>query len=131
MSNVVDIFISHATRDHHLVRELVKLIEGGIGIRKGRQFIPLIVETIDVNDLKGALFGTQVLRMDRTNDLDKMYEVIGRVATPAAAVTRWNERKEDFLGRVKEILASLPPSNPRRKRKQCISLLNETNPKKT
>ena len=74
-----------------------------------KDFIPLLVPPVDYSDLRGTLFGTQVLPVDRDEKLDSMHTVIARLTAHPESVVRWNSRKAQFLQKLPDVLKTLKP----------------------
>jgi hypothetical protein len=74
-----------------------------------KKFVPLLVPPLDHTDLRGSLFGTQVLTIDQSDKLDSMQAVVGTCAMFPEKVLRWNSRKTQFLEKLPGILATLKP----------------------
>jgi len=84
------------------------LAELGAAWSIGHEALPLLVPPLTYNDVKGVLLSTQVDRIDNANDLDRFYDELCRILSPAhAKVARWTARKNTFLGRLPGILESL------------------------
>lgn len=74
-----------------------------------KTFVPLLVPPVDYNDLRGSLFGTQVLPLNVSEKLDTLHSAIAHLAVPPGKVFRWNNRKTQFLDGLSTILKSLAP----------------------
>lgn len=74
-----------------------------------KDFVPLLVPPIDHNDLRGTLFGSQVLPINQEAKLDSMHSVLAKLSTNPEKVSRWNSRKKQFLDGLPDLLSKLAP----------------------
>ncbi len=71
------------------------------------EFIPLLVEPVRYDDLRGALYGRQGLLISSSEKLDAMRDALASLGD--SKTTRWNRKKEDFLAALPGLLKALKP----------------------
>jgi hypothetical protein len=78
---------------------------------ESKEFIPILVDPVDYNDLRGTLSGTQCLRLKDPSSLNEVYDKLKHVVEHPAPVAKWSIKKTNFETKLGGILASLkqPP----------------------
>lgn len=72
-----------------------------------KQFIPLLVEPVGYDDLRGALYGKQGLLISDPEKLDSLRDHLSILSK--GKTTRWNRKKEEFLKALPTLLKQLKP----------------------
>ena len=83
------------------------LCETGGAWATEKTFIPLLVEPVDFNDLRGALYGKQGLLITSPQKLDAMRDTLSFLGD--SKTTRWNRKKEEFVKSLPTLLKTLKP----------------------
>lgn len=83
------------------------LCETGGAWATEKTFLPLLVEPVGFDDLRGALYGKQGLLIASSEKLDAMRDALAHLGT--SKTTRWNRKKEEFLNALPGLLKSLKP----------------------
>ncbi len=88
---------------------------------ESKEFIPILVEPIDFNDLRGTLTGTQCLRMKDPSSLHEVYDKLKHLVPEPVPVTKWTVKKANFEAKLSTILATLkPPALVRREEVDAV-----------
>ena len=73
----------------------------------GKPFVPLLVEPVGYDDLRGALYGKQGLLMSVPEKLDALRDALSFLGE--SKTTRWNRKKEKFLEELPGLLKKMKP----------------------
>jgi hypothetical protein len=71
------------------------------------KFLPLLVEPVGYNDMRGALYGKQGLLITESGKLDTLRDQLSTISK--GKTTRWNRKKEDFLKGLPSLLKKMKP----------------------
>ena len=85
------------------------MCETGAAWAMAKKFIPLLVEPVGYNDLRGALYGKQGILLNDGKKLDAMRDGLDKLF-PGGKVTRWNRKKDEFLEALPPLIQSLKKS---------------------
>jgi len=78
-----------------------------------KNLIPVLVPPLESKDLKAVLLGMQTLKMFDKSELDELRdEVAAQHPLTPLPTPRWNERRDQFLDSLPEIIADLPNTTP-------------------
>jgi hypothetical protein len=72
-----------------------------------KKFLPLLVEPVGYDDLRGALYGKQGLLITDGGKLDTLRDQLSTLCK--GKTTRWNRKKEAFLGALPALLKNMKP----------------------
>lgn len=85
---------------------------GGVWVQ-AKSFIPILVPPLEVSALKAVLAGLHALKAGDKADLDELRdEIAERISIRALPTPRWNERRDDFLKALPNILKELTVETP-------------------
>lgn len=85
---------------------------GGAWIQ-AKEIIPVLAPPLESKDLKAVLLGLQTLKMCDKSELDELRdEVATQLNITPLPTPRWNERRDQFLDSLPEILENLPNTTP-------------------
>lgn len=81
---------------------------GGAWIQ-AKKIIPMLAPPLESKDLKAILLGLQTLKMCEKSELDELRdEVVLQLKIAPLPTPRWNERRDQFLESLSDILLSIP-----------------------
>jgi hypothetical protein len=83
------------------------LCETGGAWATQKKFLPLLVEPVGYDDLRGALYGKQGLLITESGKLDTLRDHLSTLSK--GKTTRWNRKKEDFLKALPALLRNMKP----------------------
>ncbi|HLJ28016.1 MAG TPA: toll/interleukin-1 receptor domain-containing protein [Candidatus Angelobacter sp.] len=83
------------------------LCETGGAWATEKKFLPLLVEPVGYDDLRGALYGKQGLLITESGKLDTLRDQLSTLSK--GKTTRWNRKKEDFLKALPALLRTMKP----------------------
>jgi hypothetical protein len=83
------------------------LCETGGAWATKKRFLPLLVEPVGYDDLRGALYGKQGLLVTDSEKLDALRDQLS--ALSKGKTIRWNRKKDEFLKALPKLLKQLKP----------------------
>lgn len=103
---------------------------------QSKDFIPILVPPVRFTDMKAVLIGLQALRINSPEELDELRdEIAQRLEITPLSTPRWNEKRDEFIARLKDDLKKIPSSpnvprsqldNAKKKSDEYENLLNES-----
>lgn len=72
-----------------------------------KEFIPILVDPVDFDDLQGTLAGTQSLRLKDSTSLSEVYDRLSTLSENPVPVAKWEIKKGNFQKNLGPILANL------------------------
>jgi hypothetical protein len=85
-------------------------IELGATWMGSKRFIPVLAPGSDYSELKAVLEGIQSPKLDREADLDDIHDQVKELVANPPSTSRWNERRDEFLAKVKGLVVPVPPA---------------------
>lgn len=113
-TQLVDCSLALAVVTPHFYRSEFCLCELGAVWALSRTFVPLIAPPLGFADLKAVLAGLQGVRLDNSEELDQLRDLIA-AGNPdkVKPVAQWNDKKRAFLERLPEWYRSISPERTR------------------
>jgi len=85
---------------------------GGVWIQ-AKSFLPVLVPPLEFGHLKAVLSGLQASKISEPEDLDELRdEIVSRLSINEHPTPRWNQRRDEFLKTLPDILEQLPNLTP-------------------
>jgi hypothetical protein len=88
---------------------------GAVWYDSTKSFTPILVPPLAYADLKGVIHGVEALKLDSSEDLDRLrdqlVEVLG-MSAKAASTPKWNNKKRAFLDALPSVLKRCPFVGP-------------------
>ena len=87
---------------------------GAVWYEKKKIFVPVLVPPLGYDGLRGVVGQTEALKLDRDEDLDRLWDELTKALqiAPRVAAPKWTRKKEEFLKALPALLKRCPPRAP-------------------